>query len=169
MEAFKYEQTQVTPLVDFTPEFSHLEKLFEGVRLLGDYSNKIKDEVLAQGELLSIKVVSELLTDRNIKAHATDARQLLKTNENFGDAEPISKLSKKNVIQHFNQYNGETVNIVSGFIASNKRNETTTLGRNGSNYTASLLANYLDAEELQNFTHFNGIYTADPSLVKNAK
>ena len=169
LEAFKYEQTQVTPMVDFSSEFSHLEKLFEGVSLLGDYSDKIKDEVLAQGELLSIKVVSQLLTDKNIKAHATDARQLLKTNENFGDAEPIRKLSKKNVLQHFSQYNGETVNIVSGFIASNKRNETTTLGRNGSNYTASLLANYLDAEELQNFTHVNGIYTADPNLVKNAK
>jgi len=54
------------------------------------------------------------------------------------------------VLKHFSKNNGETVNIVSGFIASNKNNETTTLGRNGSNYTASLLANYLDAEELQN-------------------
>jgi len=49
------------------------------------------------------------------------------------------------------------------------RNETTTLGRNGSNYTASLLANYLDAEELQNYTHVNGIYTANPDLVPDAK
>ncbi|MCB0485754.1 MAG: aspartate kinase, partial [Flavobacteriaceae bacterium] len=56
-----------------------------------------------------------------------------------------------------------------GFIASNINNETTTLGRNGSNYTASLLANFLDAEELQNYTHVDGIYTANPDLVPDAK
>ncbi len=168
-ESFKKEQAEVAPEIDFSENFSLLEKLFSGANLLGDYSDKVKDEVLAQGELLSIKVVSELLKAREINAHPTDARQLLKTNGDFGNAEPIRRLSKENVIKHFQQYNGSTVNIVSGFIASNHKNETTTLGRNGSNYTASLLANYLDAEELQSYTHVNGIYTADPSLVKNAK
>ncbi|TYP99469.1 aspartate kinase [Tenacibaculum adriaticum] len=169
LEAFKYEQTQITPLVDFSSEFLRLEKLFEGVNLLGDYSQKVKDEVLAQGELLSIKVVSQLLNDRNIKANATDTRQLLKTDENFGYAQPILDLSKENVLNYFKQFNGNTVNVVAGFIASNLKNETTTLGRNGSNYTASLLANYLDAEELQNYTHVDGIFTANPDLVSDAK
>ena len=59
--------------------------------------------------------------------------------------------------------------IVTGFIASNAQNETTTLGRNGSNYTAALISNYLDAEELQNYTHVNGIYTANPELVEDAQ
>lgn len=168
LNSFKAYQTALTPLAKFREEFERLEQLLAGVHLLGDYNDKVKDEVLAQGELLSIKVVSELLKERNIKAHPTDARSLLKTDENFGNAEPISQLSKKNVLEHFSKYNGSTVNVVSGFIASNKNNETTTLGRNGSNYTASLLANYLDAEELQNYTHVNGIYTADPRWVKSA-
>ena len=169
LEAFKNYQTEVSNKVDFSKEFSTLDKLFEGVKLLGDYSKKTKDEVLAQGELLSIKLISQILRDRGIKARATDARELIKTDENFGDAQPLAKLSKENVIEHFERYNGDTVNIVTGFIASNIKNETTTLGRNGSNYTASLLANYLDAEELQNYTHVNGIYTANPDLVKGAK
>lgn len=169
LEAFKSYQTEVNDKVDFSKEFSTLDKLFEGVKLLGDYSKKTKDEVLAQGELLSIKLISQILKDRGIKARATDARELIKTDENFGDAQPLAKLSKENVIEHFERYNGNTVNIVTGFIASNIKNETTTLGRNGSNYTASLLANYLDAEELQNYTHVNGIYTANPDLVKGAK
>src|SRR5690606_20672196 len=63
----------------------------------------------------------------------------------------------------------DTVVIVTGFIAATKNNETTTLGRNGSNYSAALLANYLDAEELQNFTHVDGIFTANPDWVKNAQ
>ncbi|WP_347922835.1 bifunctional aspartate kinase/homoserine dehydrogenase I [Pontimicrobium sp. SW4] len=168
-EAFKDYQSKISNNVDFSKEFSTLEKLFEGVKLLGDYSKKIKDEVLAQGELLSIKLIEQLLKEKGIKANATDARLLIKTDENFGDAQPLTKLSKENVISHFEKYNGKTVNIVTGFIASNTKNETTTLGRNGSNYTASLLANYLDAEELQNYTHVNGIYTANPDLVQDAK
>lgn len=61
------------------------------------------------------------------------------------------------------------MHIVTGFIASNTQGETTTLGRNGSNYTAALLANYLNAEELQNFTHVDGIFTANPDLVADAQ
>ena len=169
LEAFKREQSIITPLVDFTQEFTRLEKLFEGVSLLGDYSSKIKDEVLAQGELLSIKTVADLLEQKGIKANPTDARTLIKTDENYGNALPINNLSKENVNNHFQKYNGNTVNIVTGFIASTQKNETTTLGRNGSNYTASLLANYLDAEELQNYTHVDGIFTANPDLVQEAK
>ncbi|MDE0535194.1 bifunctional aspartate kinase/homoserine dehydrogenase I [Tenacibaculum sp. L6] len=169
LEAFRYEQTKLTPLVDFSTEFNRLEKLFEGVSLLGDYSQKIKDEVLAQGELLSIKTVTDLLQQKGINALATDSRELLKTDEIVGKGQSIVEISKENVLNHFKQHNGTTVNVVAGFIASNLKNETTTLGRNGSNYTASLLANYLDAEELQNYTHVDGIFTANPDLVADAK
>ena len=90
------------------------------------------------------------------------------TDENFGNAQPISTVSKENVIAYFNN-NKNAIHVVSGFIASNKKGETTTLGRNGSNYTAALLANYLDADELQNYTHVSGIYTANPDMVADAK
>ncbi|TCI91414.1 bifunctional aspartate kinase/homoserine dehydrogenase I [Tenacibaculum sp. M341] len=169
LEAFRYQQTKITPLIDYSIEFERLQKILEGVHLLGDYSQKIKDEVLAQGELLSVKTIAELLQQRGINAKATDARGLLKTDEKFGNAQPIEEVSKENVVAHFDKHNGDTVNVVTGFIASNLKNETTTLGRNGSNYTASLLANYLNAEELQNYTHVNGIYTANPDLVEDAK
>ncbi len=169
IEAFKAYQKGPLETIDFSQEFSVLNKLFEGVSLLRDCSQKTKDEILAQGELLAIKLVSELLNERDIKAKATDARALIKTDDAFGNAQPISQVTKDNVRSYFKQYNGKTVHVVSGFIASNTKNETTTLGRNGSNYTAALLANYLDAEELQNYTHVNGIYTADPGLVSDAQ
>ncbi|GGG32913.1 bifunctional aspartate kinase/homoserine dehydrogenase I [Bizionia arctica] len=169
LNAFKVYQTEPLKNINFSDEFSRLDTLLEGVSLLNDYSEKIKDEVLSQGELLATKIVTQLLSERSIKAHATDARILIKTDENFGDAQPLLAVSEKNVKAHFQKYNGDTVNIVSGFIASNLKNQTTTLGRNGSNYTASLLANYLDAEELESYTHVNGIYTANPDLVADAK
>ena len=167
-EQFKNYQTNGFT-IDYSEQFKTLNKLLQGVSLLGDYSKKIKDEVLAQGELMSAKLVAKLLNDSDIKAAIVDSRQLLKTDENFGDAQLIASTSKKNVADYFKQHNGNTVQIVTGFIASNINNETTTLGRNGSNYTASLLANFLDAEELQNYTHVDGIYTANPDLVPDAK
>ncbi|QQY82445.1 bifunctional aspartate kinase/homoserine dehydrogenase I [Tamlana sp. s12] len=168
LEAFKAYQTEPSKTVDFSEEFAVLDKLFEGVSLLGDYSSKTKDNILAQGELLSVKLITSILNERGIKANATDSRDLIKTDEVFGNAQPLAKLSKENTQAYFKKHK-DAVNIITGFIASNLKNETTTLGRNGSNYTAALIANYLDAEELQNYTHVNGIYTADPSMVADAQ
>jgi aspartokinase/homoserine dehydrogenase 1 len=167
-EVFKTEQQSDFADVDLSEEFNVLEKLFEGVSLIGDYSTKIKDQILSKGELLSAKLVTAILIKNGVNACFADSRELLKTDSKFGDAQPLEQISKKNVIQFFKQ-NKETVNIITGFIGSNSKNDTTTLGRNGSNYTASLIANYLDAEELQNYTHVDGIYTANPDLVADAK
>ncbi|MBC7642685.1 MAG: aspartate kinase, partial [Flavobacterium sp.] len=168
-EDFKKYQHDAYQEVDLSEEFNILEKLFEGVSLIGDYSNKIKDQILSKGELLSAKLLTAILIKKGINARFADARELIKTDSKFGDAQPLEQISKKNVVNYFKQNNGTIVNIVTGFIGSNNNNDATTLGRNGSNYTASLLANYLNAEELQNYTHVDGIYTANPELVLDAK
>ena len=167
-EDFKTYQQSDFAEVDLSKEFNVLEKLFEGVSLIGDYSKKIKDQILSKGELISAKLLTAILIKNGVNAKFADSRELIKTDSKFGDAQPLEQISKKNVIQFFKQ-NNETVNIITGFIGSNTNNDTTTLGRNGSNYTASLIANYLDAEELQNYTHVDGIYTANPELVTDAK
>ena len=167
-EAFKKYQLEPDESVDFSHEFSLLEKVFEGVHLLGDYSNKIKDRVLAQGEMMSVKMLANLLQKESIDANFVDSRNLIKTDDTFGEAIPINELSKENVIRYFKK-NKDKVNIITGFIASNLDGETTTLGRNGSNYSASLIANFLEAEELENYTHVDGIFTANPDLVSDAK
>jgi len=167
-ESFKTYQKVPAPGLDFKHEFSLLSQIFEGVQLLGDYSQKIKDRVLAQGEVLSVKLLSKLLNDSGIVTTAVDSRKLFKTDNNFGDALIFDDVSKENVKKHFGK-NGHSLQLITGFIASNGKGETTTLGRNGSNYSAALLANYLDAAELENYTHVNGIYTANPDLVSNAQ
>jgi homoserine O-acetyltransferase len=168
LESFKSYQKEVCAAVDFSTEFDKLDKLFEGVSLIGDYSVKIQDQILAQGEVLAAKTIVYLLNERGIPSQLADTRKLIITDSNFGDAQPIDTISKKNIVQIFKE-NKDTVLVFTGFIASNAKQETTTLGRNGSNYTASLIANYLNAEELQNFTHVDGIYTANPELVLDAK
>ena len=149
--------------------FEAIARLLEGVRLLGDYSPKIKDQVLAQGELLSARLITKLLIGRGLNAVLVDARELIRTDSGFGNAQVLDEVSRENVNRFFSGLQADTVAVVTGFIASNALGETTTLGRNGSNYTASLLANYLNASELQNYTHVNGIYTANPDLVPGAR
>ena len=168
-EALKKYQTVGCEGIDLSAEFKLLDEIFRGVNLLGDYSEKVKDQVLSQGEILSGKFIAHLLNKKGIKANFVDSRTLIKTNNQFGKALPFESVSEENVIAHFQKHNGEVIQVITGFIASNLQGETTTLGRNGSNYTAALIANYLNAEELQNYTHVNGIYTANPDLVENSQ
>ena len=168
LESFKNYQRDGFETIDFSTEFDKLDKLFEGVSLIGDYSPKIKDQILAQGEVLAAKLLVSMLQGRGVSAKLADTRELIVTDSNFGDAQPLEALSKKNIIQIFKD-NQDSVLVITGFIGANAKHETTTLGRNGSNYTASLIANFINAEELQNFTHVDGIYTANPDLVLDAK
>jgi bifunctional aspartokinase / homoserine dehydrogenase 1 len=168
-EVLKKYQIKIDETIDLSSEFKLLDEIFRGVNLLGDYSTKVKDQVLSQGEILSGKTITNLLNKQGIKANFVDSRSLLKTNNQFGKAQLFESVSEENVIDYFRKHNGSTTQIITGFIASNLQGETTTLGRNGSNYTAALIANFLNAEELQNYTHVNGIYTANPDLVENSK
>lgn len=155
--------------VDITEELSAIEKILSGVTLTGDYSLKTKDEVLSFGELISGKYVTAALQANGVKATLLDSRQLIKTDDSFSNAEVDEGLSKENVLRYFHELDTGTVPVVTGFIASNKNGATTTLGRNGTNYSAALLANFLDASELINYTHVDGIFTANPDLVKDAR
>ena len=162
-------EQQHDPLVSFEPEFQLLEKLLEGVSLLKDYSPKTKDLVLAQGELMSAKLVSALLKRKGLESIFVDSREIFKTDAVVGNAQIINSVSEKLTRDRFATIPPNHVAVVTGFIASTEKGDTTTLGRNGSNYSAALLANYLNASELQNYTHVDGIFTANPELVPEAK
>ena len=168
-EDFKKYQVAPRKKQDFSEEYALLQKIFEGVYLLGDFGEKVKDLVLAQGEILSAKMVVALLKDRGVDAEFVDSRLLLKTDAHFGNANLLEDLSSQNTKDFFKKNPRDKLYIITGFIGSNQDGDTTTLGRNGSNYSASLFANYLEANELENYTHVKGIYTADPSLVENPK
>ena len=155
--------------IGFKEEFELLDNLIEGVRLVKDYSLKTKDLVLAQGELLSVKTVSNLLNLTNASTIPVDSRDLFVTNDHFGNAKIDQSKSILKTKNYINALPINTTPIVTGFIAANERGETTTLGRNGSNYTASLLANFLSVKTVESYTHVDGIFTANPEVVKNAQ
>jgi homoserine O-acetyltransferase len=169
LQQLKDYQLEYDNSVDVSAEFQLLDEIFKGVNLLGDYSPKVKDQILAQGEILSGKVISHLLNKNGVKANFVDSRKLIKTNNQFGEALPFESVSEENVIDYFRNADDDVIQVITGFIGSNLNGETTTLGRNGSNYSAALIANFLNAEEFQNYTHVNGIYTANPDLVENSQ
>ncbi|WP_304297613.1 bifunctional aspartate kinase/homoserine dehydrogenase I [Capnocytophaga leadbetteri] len=162
-------EQQYDSRVSFEPEFQLLEKLLEGVSLLKDYSPKTKDLVLAQGELMSAKLITALLKRKGLESTFVDSREIFKTDAVVGNAQIINSVSEKLTRDRFATIPPNHVVVVTGFIASTEKGDTTTLGRNGSNYSAALLANYLNASELQNYTHVDGIFTANPELVPEAK
>ncbi|MEZ2415299.1 bifunctional aspartate kinase/homoserine dehydrogenase I [Muriicola sp. E247] len=168
-ERFESYQRHSFKNVDLSDQFRELAQLLEGVALLGDYSPKIRDQVLAIGELISTKLITKLLIGKGIGAKWIDSRELIITDENFGNANVKDEVSRSRVLELFHSFEAGVTPVIAGFIGATEKGETTTLGRNGSNYTASLLANFLDAEELQNYTHVDGIYTADPKWVPEAR
>src|SRR5690606_26700811 len=99
LDAFKKYQLQDYQFVDLSEEFGKLEKRFSGVYLLGDFSHKIKDEVLAQGVRILAKLLTQVLNTSGIQANFTDSRALIVTDEKFGDAQPLEKASKAKVLK----------------------------------------------------------------------
>ncbi|AWX45235.1 Homoserine O-acetyltransferase [Flagellimonas maritima] len=169
LQTFSDYQSGALSKIELKEELNHIAKLLKGVSLTGDYSLKTKDELLSFGELISGKVITSILSESGVKAQLVDSRKLIKTDDTFNDAEVDEPISKENVIRYFQALDADIIPIITGFIASNKEGETTTLGRNGSNYSAALLANFLDAQELVNYTHVDGIFTANPDLVPEAR
>lgn len=151
-----------------------IEKL--GVALLGvsyfeELSPKSMDYIMSFGERLCMNVMSGTLRSIGIESKPlTGFEAGIITDSNYGRARPIFRELKKRVKRYLKPLVEEGVTpVVSGFIAANEHRHMTTLGRGGSDYTASLLGAALETEEIQIWTDVDGIMTTDPRIVKEAK
>ncbi|MGL5111533.1 MAG: bifunctional aspartate kinase/homoserine dehydrogenase I, partial [Flavobacterium sp.] len=147
---------------------NHLETLLEGCFLLGELSPRTSDTILSFGELLSSFIIAEALKQNLKSASYKDSRELIKTNANFGKATVNFELSNA-LIQDYFKKNATQVVVLPGFIAATEEGITTTLGRGGSDYSAAIFASALAVHELEIWTDVNGMYTANPKLVKQAQ
>lgn len=167
---FKHHQIEPIGENILEEDFERLEKYFAGVQLLRETSPKTHDAVLAYGEILSAKTLVAILQKHECDAVFVDSRDFLLTNNTFTNAQPDLEVSTQKAKQIFSKLDlQKQVPIVTGFIGATEKGETTTLGRNGSNYSASLLANFLDAECLENYTHVDGVFTVNPEIVEDAR
>jgi len=129
---------------------------------------ELTDTILSYGEGCSSVLLTAILNELNYKADNFDVRQVLITDSQFGEAEPQLADIKTLVHQKLFPLTKETVIITQGFIGEDPQGHTTTLGRGGSDYTASLLAEALDVDSLEIWTDVFGIFTCDPRIVKKA-
>lgn len=130
----------------------------------------LQDAVVAYGEQLSARLLTALLDEQSLAAHYVDARQLIITDANYGCAEPIeveTEQATRYVLEPLIAAN--TIPVFGGFIASTLDGSTTTLGRNGSDFTAALVGKALSACEVQIWTDTSGVLTADPEIIPAAE
>lgn len=143
-----------------------LKNLLHGIFLVREASPRTMDYVLSFGERNSCYIIQAALQQAGIPSAYLDARKIIKTDKNFGSANVLMDLTFSNIKEYFGSH--PEVQIITGFISSTKGTLTTTLGRGGSDYTASLIAAALDADLLEIWTDVNGVLTADPRKVKKA-
>ncbi|MDW9380071.1 bifunctional aspartate kinase/homoserine dehydrogenase I [Chryseobacterium sp. JV558] len=148
--------------------FNDIEDLYNGIAVLGELTNRIKDKIASYGEFLSSKIVAARLQHEGLDCLWMNSADLIRTDSNFTNAKVDFKCTESNIVDFLNE-NKNRIIVGPGFVAHDEKNNATTLGRGGSDYTASIIAASIYAEELQIWTDVSGMMTADPRLASNAK
>ncbi|MFI5185912.1 MAG: bifunctional aspartate kinase/homoserine dehydrogenase I [Chitinophagales bacterium] len=147
---------------------NEIEDLCNGVFLLNELSARTIDKLLSYGELLSSQIITASFIAKGINAKWINSQEVIKTNSHFGNAAVDFAVSNKNISELLKR-SDDKLFIVPGFISSDSKNITTTLGRGGSDYTAAIFAAAANASLLEIWTDVSGMMTADPRWVANAK
>ncbi|MFW8650511.1 lysine-sensitive aspartokinase 3 [Vibrio diabolicus] len=163
----------LTQLEDSTKTAAEVYAILDTVTSLAEAASiqasaKLTDHLVACGELMSTHILTQLMCERGIQAVRFDIRDVLRTDDNFGRAEPnieaISTLAQDKLVPLCQQ----SVVVTQGFIGSDEAGNTTTLGRGGSDYSAALIAESVKAAGLEIWTDVPGIYTTDPRIAPKA-
>ncbi|WP_149697473.1 bifunctional aspartate kinase/homoserine dehydrogenase I [Chitinophaga sp. CF418] len=144
-----------------------LETLCDGIFQVGELSARSLDKIMSFGELVSSYLLAEKLKASGLNAVWKDSRELIVTDNNFGNAAVNFLATNHQTSQYYQQQNADFV-VLPGFVAATADGETTTLGRGGSDYTAAIVAAALHAEVLDIWTDVSGMMTADPRMVSQA-
>ncbi len=148
----------------------HLTELLGAACLLREVSPRTRDQVLACGEKLAVRLLAAALRARGVQAQALDADTFLETNDQFGEAHALEGVADRTVHAALEPLLAAGVlPVVTGFCGRAPDGATTTLGRGGSDLTATLLAAALGADEVTIWTDVSGVFTADPRVVPEAR
>lgn len=142
--------------------FKELDDALHGVFLVKELSRRSLDFIVSFGERLSAFIISKSFP----QAIFVDARDIIRTDRNFGSAKVNFDKTNPLIQSFFSRCS--SLPIITGFIGSTVQNETTTLGRGGSDFTASIIGAAINAEEIEIWTDVNGVMTADPRKVQQA-
>ncbi|MCZ6778028.1 MAG: aspartate kinase [Acidobacteria bacterium] len=151
-------------------KFRELSNACYGVLLLRELSHRSLDLISSFGERLSSRTLSAALEERGVPSSYVDARRMIVTSEDHGAAHVDFKQTDPNVRRTLRPLlKRRRVPVVCGFIGATRAGVTTTLGRSGSDYTAAILGAAMSAAEIQIWKEVDGVCTADPSLIRDAR
>lgn len=148
--------------------FNDIEELCHGIFILKECTPKTRDRITSYGEFLSSSILYGKFRSDGSEAAWMDSAAQIVTDSNFSHAKVDIGCTEENIRKYVAE-NDQRIIIAPGFIAKDKSGNPTTLGRGGSDYTASLIAAAMGAEELEIWTDVSGMMTADPRLVSGAK
>lgn len=158
------------------PGFDHINNLYEqlkhflnGIYTLEELTSKTMDSVSCIGEQLSSRLLADCCRAASIPAEHIDAREVIKTDATHGEAHPLCEEINNAAGEVKKRVGTGKILIMGGFYGSSPEGKTTTLGRGGSDFTASLMAEALDADAVDIWTDVSGMYTCDPRVVPEAK
>lgn len=165
-----FESLEPSPFLDeIRDELGNLESILKGVYYLGELSLRSLDHILGFGERLSTKIISAYFQAQGIHNEFIDARKLILTDDHFGSAKVDFIQTNRNILAEAREgLEKNPVWLITGFIASTQEGQYTTLGRGGSDFTASIFGAALNAEEIHIWTDVDGVLTADPRKVSKS-
>lgn len=146
--------------------FGYLESVVLGVSLVRELSPGALDYVMSYGERLSAHMLVDALQDRGVACEYVNAREMIITDDTFGEAVVDFVATNKRLQKYFKKHT--KLQIVTGYIGATPDKKTTTLGRGGSDYSASIIGAALKAKVIEIWTDVSGVMTADPRKVKDA-
>ncbi|MEM1283263.1 MAG: bifunctional aspartate kinase/homoserine dehydrogenase I [Chlamydiota bacterium] len=146
--------------------FNDLSDTLHGVRLVKELSDRTLDLIMSYGEQLSATIIAAFLRLKLPDIEYLDARKIIVTNRAFGSASIDEEVTYQKIRNYFNEQN--KLPVITGFIAATSAQETTTLGRGGSDFTASIVGAAMNADAIEIWTDVDGVMTADPRKVPKA-
>ncbi|QTN38286.1 bifunctional aspartate kinase/homoserine dehydrogenase I [Cryomorphaceae bacterium] len=164
LEQFKMGQQIPGLALDLQSDIQQLEKLLYTVRDFQLEDDIIFDRVLSYGEWLSARTITAYLDAHDLPAQLLNSADLIRVEEGEVDLKASSEL----ITAALSSENPLAISVITGFYGSDKKGRVRTLGRNGSNYSATVIGASIGASEVQNWTDVNSIYSADPRLVEDA-
>ena len=169
--AIKNEKLKNAARSVLTALIKELEDILTGVLLLGEITPKSLDYLMSFGERLSTPIVSFALRDIGSSSEYLTGKEAgILTDSNYGEARPLMDTTRLRVVHKIEPLlSSNVIPLVTGFIGADQNGNTTTIGRGGSDYTATIIASSIDADEVWFLGDVDGLMTADPKIVSEAR
>ena len=170
-QTIKKSDIQKKLLVKLNEDFTELLALIDGLVLLGEVTSRSMDYLISFGERLSIKLIAAAINDLSKKSISLTGKEVgIVTDSNFGESKPLIDTTRLRVSKSIdNLFSKKIIPVIGGFAGADQHGHTTTFGRGGSDYSATIIGSCIKADEIWLMSDVDGLMTADPKIVKNAK